>query len=229
MGIVGTTSPMSGGRVCASARRGAAAHRQALCGCGVYRPATRLGGCWEDRAGGALRGASETKWRRALAVQNGGGREEGRRTAPASGGGTGEGRGSRTGRGSAWRGPPLWGRACALQAARLRGRCGAPSAGREDSGRHRTAVLAGIGARSAAASGAGSVGSGFGGRSAELLTEGWLISQVTMASDEGKLFVGGLSFDTNEQSLEQVFSKYGQISEGEGRAVPGWALLGCSG
>lgn len=36
---------------------------------------------------------------------------------------------------------------------------------------------------------------------------------VTMASDEGKLFVGGLSFDTNEQSLEQVFSKYGQISE----------------
>lgn len=36
-----------------------------------------------------------------------------------------------------------------------------------------------------------------------------------MASDEGKLFVGGLSFDTNEQSLEQVFSKYGQISEGK--------------
>ncbi|XP_033692771.1 cold-inducible RNA-binding protein [Tursiops truncatus] len=34
-----------------------------------------------------------------------------------------------------------------------------------------------------------------------------------MASHEGKLFVGGLSFDTNEQSLEQVFSKYGQISE----------------
>lgn len=39
-----------------------------------------------------------------------------------------------------------------------------------------------------------------------------------MASDEGKLFVGGLSFDTNEQSLEQVFSKYGQISEGEAAA-----------
>ncbi|XP_074207433.1 cold-inducible RNA-binding protein isoform X1 [Camelus bactrianus] len=33
------------------------------------------------------------------------------------------------------------------------------------------------------------------------------------SSDEGKLFIGGLSFDTNEQSLEQVFSKYGQISE----------------
>lgn len=109
VGIVGTTSPMSGGRVCASARRGAAARRQALCGCGVYRTATRLGGCWEDRAGGALRGASETKWRRALAVQNGGGREEGRRTAPASGGGTVEGRGSRAGRGSAWRGPPCGG------------------------------------------------------------------------------------------------------------------------
>ncbi|XP_069042014.1 cold-inducible RNA-binding protein isoform X2 [Lepisosteus oculatus] len=32
-------------------------------------------------------------------------------------------------------------------------------------------------------------------------------------SEEGKLFVGGLSFDTNEQALEDVFSKYGQISE----------------
>lgn len=42
-----------------------------------------------------------------------------------------------------------------------------------------------------------------------------------MASDEGKLFVGGLSFDTNEQSLEQVFSKYGQISEGKS------TVLGC--
>lgn len=39
------------------------------------------------------------------------------------------------------------------------------------------------------------------------------VPQAAMASDEGKLFVGGLSFDTNEQSLEQVFSKYGQISE----------------
>ncbi|XP_047704268.1 cold-inducible RNA-binding protein isoform X1 [Prionailurus viverrinus] len=38
-------------------------------------------------------------------------------------------------------------------------------------------------------------------------------TQAAMASDEGKLFVGGLSFDTNEQSLEQVFSKYGQIAE----------------
>ncbi|CAI9568404.1 unnamed protein product [Staurois parvus] len=34
-----------------------------------------------------------------------------------------------------------------------------------------------------------------------------------MSSDEGKLFIGGLSFDTNEQSLEQVFCKYGQVSE----------------
>ncbi|XP_028834234.1 cold inducible RNA binding protein a isoform X3 [Denticeps clupeoides] len=31
-------------------------------------------------------------------------------------------------------------------------------------------------------------------------------------SDEGKLFVGGLSFDTTEQSLEDAFSKYGVIS-----------------
>ncbi|XP_075467562.1 cold-inducible RNA-binding protein B-like [Ascaphus truei] len=34
-----------------------------------------------------------------------------------------------------------------------------------------------------------------------------------MSSDDGKLFVGGLSFDTDEQNLEQVFCKYGQISE----------------
>ncbi|KAM3915392.1 cold-inducible RNA-binding protein B-like isoform 1-T2 [Leptodactylus fuscus] len=32
-------------------------------------------------------------------------------------------------------------------------------------------------------------------------------------SCDGKLFVGGLSFDTDEQGLEQVFSKYGQICE----------------
>lgn len=31
--------------------------------------------------------------------------------------------------------------------------------------------------------------------------------------DEGKLFVGGLNFDTDEQALEDVFCKYGQISE----------------
>ena len=46
-----------------------------------------------------------------------------------------------------------------------------------------------------------------------------------MASDEGKLFVGGLSFDTNEQSLEQVFSKYGQIAEGAAGAAGGGAGL----
>lgn len=34
-------------------------------------------------------------------------------------------------------------------------------------------------------------------------------------SDEGKLFVGGLSFDTTEQSLEDAFSKYGVITNGE--------------
>ncbi|XP_069073218.1 cold-inducible RNA-binding protein-like [Pleurodeles waltl] len=34
-----------------------------------------------------------------------------------------------------------------------------------------------------------------------------------MASDEGKIFVGGLSFDTNEQDLEQQFGKYGAIVE----------------
>jgi cold-inducible RNA-binding protein len=32
-------------------------------------------------------------------------------------------------------------------------------------------------------------------------------------SDEGKLFVGGLSFDTTEESLEKAFSKYGTIAK----------------
>ncbi|XP_078065643.1 cold-inducible RNA-binding protein B-like [Mustelus asterias] len=32
-------------------------------------------------------------------------------------------------------------------------------------------------------------------------------------TEAGKLFVGGLNFNTEEQSLEEVFSKYGQISE----------------
>ncbi|XP_069000341.1 cold-inducible RNA-binding protein B-like [Embiotoca jacksoni] len=32
-------------------------------------------------------------------------------------------------------------------------------------------------------------------------------------SDEGKLFVGGLSFDTNEESLAAAFSKYGTIEK----------------
>lgn len=48
-----------------------------------------------------------------------------------------------------------------------------------------------------------------------------------MASDEGKLFVGGLSFDTNEQSLEQVFSKYGQISEGKKKKAQISSYLYC--
>lgn len=33
-------------------------------------------------------------------------------------------------------------------------------------------------------------------------------------SDEGKLFIGGLSYDTTEQSLEEAFSKYGTIAKG---------------
>lgn len=32
-------------------------------------------------------------------------------------------------------------------------------------------------------------------------------------SDEGKLFIGGLSYDTTEQSLEESFSKYGSIAK----------------
>ncbi|KAJ1109384.1 hypothetical protein NDU88_006745 [Pleurodeles waltl] len=32
-----------------------------------------------------------------------------------------------------------------------------------------------------------------------------------MSSDEGKLFMGGLSIDTNEHNLEQAFRKYGEV------------------
>jgi len=38
-------------------------------------------------------------------------------------------------------------------------------------------------------------------------------------SDEGKLFIGGLSFDTTEQSLEDAFSKYGVITNGKTRPL----------
>ena len=34
-------------------------------------------------------------------------------------------------------------------------------------------------------------------------------------ADDGKLFVGGLSFDTEEPSLEEAFSKYGDIVKGK--------------
>ncbi|XP_017695134.1 PREDICTED: RNA-binding protein 3-like [Lepidothrix coronata] len=34
-----------------------------------------------------------------------------------------------------------------------------------------------------------------------------------MAAEEGKLFVGGLNYDTDEQGLEQHFSSFGPIAE----------------
>uniref|UniRef100_A0A8C9L3A8 RRM domain-containing protein n=1 Tax=Serinus canaria TaxID=9135 RepID=A0A8C9L3A8_SERCA len=41
-----------------------------------------------------------------------------------------------------------------------------------------------------------------------------------MAAEEGKLFVGGLNYDTDEQGLEQHFSSFGPISEGERHNYP---------
>lgn len=43
-------------------------------------------------------------------------------------------------------------------------------------------------------------------------------------SDEGKLFIGGLSFDTTEQSLEDAFSKYGVITNGKSRPLANQSL-----
>lgn len=42
-------------------------------------------------------------------------------------------------------------------------------------------------------------------------------------SDEGKLFIGGLSYDTTEQSLEEAFSKYGTIAKGLFTSI--WLVL----
>ncbi|XP_072911451.1 uncharacterized protein [Hemitrygon akajei] len=38
-------------------------------------------------------------------------------------------------------------------------------------------------------------------------------TRTSTMSEEGKLFIGGLNFETDEQALEEVFCKYGQISE----------------
>lgn len=38
---------------------------------------------------------------------------------------------------------------------------------------------------------------------------------TAMSSEEGKLFVGGLNFNTDEQALEDHFSSFGPISEGK--------------
>lgn len=41
-------------------------------------------------------------------------------------------------------------------------------------------------------------------------------------SDEGKLFIGGLSFETNEDSLAAAFGKYGPIEKGK---LHDWIVL----
>lgn len=38
--------------------------------------------------------------------------------------------------------------------------------------------------------------------------------KMAEADQAGKLFIGGLHADTNENSLEAVFGKYGHIMEG---------------
>ena len=40
-------------------------------------------------------------------------------------------------------------------------------------------------------------------------------SIFTMASEKSKLFVGSLSWDTDDRSLEEAFGKYGRVSECE--------------
>lgn len=49
-------------------------------------------------------------------------------------------------------------------------------------------------------------------------------------SDEGKLFIGGLSYETTENSLEEAFSKYGTIAKGKNLSslINKWDFCVCS-
>jgi RNA recognition motif-containing protein len=40
-----------------------------------------------------------------------------------------------------------------------------------------------------------------------------LLSCRNMQSDSGKLFIGGISWDTNEERLKEYFSSYGEVVE----------------
>lgn len=43
----------------------------------------------------------------------------------------------------------------------------------------------------------------------------YVFLETAKMSDEGKLFIGGLSFETNEDSLAEAFGKYGTIEKGK--------------
>lgn len=40
---------------------------------------------------------------------------------------------------------------------------------------------------------------------------GWIEEIVAMESDQGKLFIGGISWDTDENLLREYFSNYGEV------------------
>jgi len=46
---------------------------------------------------------------------------------------------------------------------------------------------------------------------------GVVLLSMAEADRPGKLFIGGLNTETTEKALEQYFSKYGRIVEGETR------------
>lgn len=47
------------------------------------------------------------------------------------------------------------------------------------------------------------------------------------ADRPGKLFIGGLNTETTEKALEQYFSKYGRIVEGDNMAVYKFPYIQC--
>ena len=41
----------------------------------------------------------------------------------------------------------------------------------------------------------------------------WLVTERKMESDLGKLFIGGISWDTDEERLKEYFRNYGEVVE----------------
>ncbi|XP_057860449.1 glycine-rich RNA-binding protein 4, mitochondrial isoform X2 [Cryptomeria japonica] len=58
----------------------------------------------------------------------------------------------------------------------------------------------------------------FGGRSATIASSGYFpLLPIRELSTNSQLFIGGLSYDTNERVLKDAFSRYGEVLEGRSK------------